>query len=93
MKTYYIDTDARLLDIFREHCNLSSWQYEFIRKEFFFLKCDIQEEEPAAEIEKRCDKLHVIFDFLYETKELDLKEYTEICDLVEEMRAAAEGAA
>lgn len=93
MKTYYIDTDARLMDIFRDHCNLSCEQYEIIRAEFIFLLCDIQEEEPTEEIAKRCDKLHVIFDFLYETKELDLKEYTEICDLVEEMRGAAEGAA
>lgn len=90
MKNYYIDTDTKLVDIFREHCNLSGEQYQEIQSMFINLMCDIQEGEQMENIEDRVGDMGVIFEFLYNTKELTIYEYNELCNLASEMRNDAE---
>ena len=51
----------------------------------YYLEADIQEEEASEEILKRAEKMGIIFDFLYETKELTLKEHAALKDMVSDM--------
>ena len=90
MKNYYIDTDQKLREIFAEHCNLSGEQYEEIRSRFIYLMCDIQEGEQMENIEDAVSDLGVIFEFLYNTKELTIGEYNELCNLANGMQDDAE---
>ena len=85
MKNFYYNTNEKLRGIFRDHCNLNMEQYEVIGGEFLYLEADIQEEEASAEIMKRAEKMEIIFDFLYETKELTLKEHAAMKDMVSDM--------
>ena len=85
MKDFYYDSCGKLREIFSEHCNLSMEQYEWISGEFIFLISDIQDGEPQAEIEKRLDKLDMVFDFLMETKELTLKEHYDLTNMATEI--------
>ena len=90
MAAYYYDTCGKLREIFAEHCNLSMEQYEEISAQFIYLVADIQDMEPMAEIEKRIGYMLAVFEFLYNTKELFDKEYTELQELVEKIRSDAE---
>lgn len=85
MKNFYYNTNEKLRKIFSDHCNLNMEQYEAICGEFLYLEADIQEEEASAEILKRAEKMGIIFDFLYETKELTLKEHAALKDMVSDM--------
>ena len=85
MKNFYYNTHEKLRGIFSDHCNLNMEQYEVICGEFLYLEADIQEEEASAEILKRAEKMEIIFDFLYETKELTLKEHAALKDMVSDM--------
>lgn len=85
MKNFYYNTNEKLRKIFSDHCNLNMEQYEVICGEFLYLEADIQEEEASAEILKRAEKMGIIFDFLYETKELTLKEHAALKDMVSDM--------
>ncbi len=85
MKNFYYNTNEKLRGIFSDHCNLNMEQYEVICGEFLYLEADIQEEEASAEILKRAEKMRIIFDFLYETKELTLKEHAALKDMVSDM--------
>ncbi len=85
MKNFYYNTNEKLRKIFSDHCNLNMEQYEVICGEFLYLEADIQEEEASAEILKRAEKMGIIFDFLYETKELTLKEHAAMKDMVSDM--------
>lgn len=85
MKNFYYNTNEKLRKIFSDHCNLNMEQYEVICGEFLYLEADIQEEEASAEILKRAEKMGIIFDFLYETKELTLKEHEGLKDMVSDM--------
>lgn len=67
--------ESNVMEIFKEHCNLSVEQYEWIRREFIYLVADIQEEETGREIDKRVEKMETVFDFLLETKCLTLNEH------------------
>ena len=89
MNSYYKDTCGRLREIFGEHCNLSAEQFLEISRRFLDRVADIQEEEPLEEIETEINDLCVIFEFLYNTKELNEKEYNELVDLANVMRADA----
>ena len=85
MKTYYVDTCGQLRDIFKEHCNLSMEQYEEIRGRLIDLVSEIQEfdgEGTYAEAERKANELGVIFEFLMNTKEITLKEYYDLCNMV-----------
>lgn len=86
MIAFYYDTDEKLLEIFKEHCNLSTEQYQWIRAEFIYLVADIQDEETGSEIDKRVEKMETVFDFLLETTELTLKEHAELRKLAEAIR-------
>ena len=88
--TFYVDTDAELIRIFSEHCNLSCEQYEEIRAQFIYLIADYQDDEPAEEIEKRIQYLTAIFEFLFNTKELSMKEHYEMGLLLEQIQNEAE---
>ena len=88
MAVFYYDTDKKLVEIFTEHCNLSGEQYEWIRGEFIFLVADIQEEEPGREIDERIRKMKDVFDFLLETKELELAEHAALHELANDVRDA-----
>ena len=90
MRAFYIDTNERLREIFRDHCNLSGEQFEEINGRFIYLVCDIQEEEPQEVIEDKVSELHVIFEFLYNTKELTIGEYNDLCNLANEIQNAGE---
>ena len=99
MKTYYVDTCGQLRDIFTEHCNLSMEQYEEIRGRLIDLVSEIQEfdgEGTYAEAEGKANELGVIFEFLMNTKEITLKEYNDLCNMVgkiaEDARSIAEPA-
>ena len=89
MNNYYKDTRGRLREIFGEHCNLSEEQFLEISRRFLDRVADIQEEEPLEEIETEINDMCVIFEFLYNTKELNEKEYNELVDLANVMRADA----
>ena len=78
MEKFYYPTAGKLREIFAEHCNLSMEQYEEISEQLIDLVADYQENKPEAEIEKRENVLKTIFDFLFNTKELTLKEYLDL---------------
>lgn len=90
MAAFYYDTCTKLREIFSEHCNLSMEQYEEISGQLIDLVADYQENEPEAEIEKREDRLKVIYDFLFNTKELTLKEHLDLYSMLDEMHEQAE---
>lgn len=79
------NTCGKLREIFTEHCNLSMEQYEEISGQFIFLVSDIQDCEPQAEIEKRMDYMRAVFEFLYNTKELTMKEHYELNQLLDDV--------
>ena len=85
MKNFSYNINEKLRQIFQDHCNLSGEQYEAISGEFFYLEADIQEGETNTEIMKRTEKIKIIFDFLYETKELTLKEHADLQNMISDM--------
>lgn len=85
MAAFYYDTTSKLVEIFTEHCNLSGEQYEVISGEFIYLVCDIQDDEPQEEIEKRIAKMRIIFDFLLDSKELWLEEHGKLNELLDDI--------
>ena len=85
MKAFYYNTNKKLREIFKEHCNLSVEQFEELNQEFLYLVTDYQEEEPKEEIKKRTDYLATVIDFLFNTKELNLEEHTALINLLEEI--------
>ena len=89
MAVFYYDTKAKMREIFAEHCNLSLEQYEEISGRFIDLVADWQEGTPQAEIEQAQEKLRVIFEFLYNTKELTLEEFAKLNDMIDAMENAA----
>ena len=89
MAAYYYDTCGKLREIFTEHCNLSVEQYWEISAQFIYLVADIQDHKPMAEIERRIGYMLAVFEFLYNTKEIWDKEYTELQELVEKIRTDA----
>lgn len=90
---FHYNTCGKLLEIFSEHCNLSMEQYEEISGQFLYLVTDIQEGEPQEEIEKRMAYMRAVFEFLYNTKELTLKEQYELNQLLEDVWDTARQAA
>ena len=90
MKNYYKGADRKLVEIFTPHCNLSGEQYEEISARFIYLEADIQDGEPIEDIKQTVYELNVVFDFLYNTKEVTLEEYNSLCNLANEMEADAE---
>lgn len=95
---FYMNTGEKMLEIFAEHCNLSGEQYEVINGRLINLVSDIQmleeksEELTLADAEKAAAELVVIFEFLLSTKELTLKEYSALCNMVVELADAAQKA-
>lgn len=96
---FYMDTWAKMREIFAEHCNLSGEQYKEIDRRLIDLMSDIQmleeksEELTLDDAEKAAEELGVIFEFLLNTKELTLEEYNALCNMVVEMDDAARKAA
>lgn len=86
MRNYYVDTCGKLREIFTEHCNLSMEQYEEISGRLIDLVAEIQESDDGCgslpEAENKVNELGVIFGFLLDTKEVTLKEYNNLCNLV-----------
>ena len=87
MRNYYVDTSGVLLEIFMEHCNLSLEQYEEINGRLIDLVVEIQETDDGGcgsflEAERKAEELGVIVEFLLNTKVITLKEYNELCNLV-----------
>ena len=89
MAVFYYDTKGKMLEIFAEHCNLSLEQYEEISGRFIDLVADYQDGTPQAEIDQAQEKLRVIFEFLYNTKELTLEEFAQMNDMISEMEKQA----
>ena len=96
---FYCDTSAKLKEIFAEHCNLSTEQYEEISGRLIYLVADIQmleEKNPEVKIkdaETEACELRVIYEFLLNTKELTLEEYNRLCDMTNGLEDAARKAA
>lgn len=92
---FYMDTRGKMREIFAEHCNLSGEQYEEINRRLIDLVSDIQmleeksEELTLADAEEAADELGVIFEFLLNTKELTMEEYTDLCNMAVELADAA----
>ena len=85
MVGYYVNTCAKLREIFTPHCNLSCEQYEEISGLLIDLVAEIQEfdgEGTWPEAERKANDLGVIFEFLLNTKEVTLEEYNSLCNLV-----------
>ena len=78
---YDMDTDEKLIEIFREHCNLSCEEYEEIRRLFIELVADVQDGRPLAWILMQAEEMSNVFTWLYNVKELTMKEYNDLCNL------------
>ena len=96
MAAFYYDTSEKLREIFAEHCNLSGEQFEEISKRLIFLVADIQmleekdlDDLTLEQVEAEAEELGIIFKFLLNTKELFLKEYNDLCNMVGELADAA----
>lgn len=92
MLVYFYDTCGKLQEIFTEHCNLSMEQYEEISGRLIDLVAEIQEfdaEGTYPEAERKANELGVIFEFMMNTKEITLKEYNDLCNMVGEIADAA----
>lgn len=90
MATFFYDTDEKLREIFKDHCSLSAEQYTEIEDRFMYLICDIQEDEQQEVIEDTVSEMHVIFDFLYNTKSLTIGEYNGLCNMADEIQEESE---
>ena len=77
-------------EIFSEHCNLSLEQYEEISGQFIYLLADWQDGEPMEEIEKRSGYLRAVFEFLFNTNELTLKEHYELNEMLDAINDGAQ---
>lgn len=89
MSIFYYDTDKALVEIFKDHCNLSGEQYEEIRAQFIYLVADFQDSEPQWAIDNRVIYLQSVTDFLYNTKELTLEEHYELLELLQKVQDKA----
>ena len=88
-KGFYRDVDAKLREIFSEHCNLSAEQFNEIKKRMIYMVATIQDNYPFEDVEVYAEELGTIFDFLTRTGELTLVEYNELCNFVNGMRDEA----
>ena len=82
---FHYDTTEKLREIFAYHCNLSMEQYEEISGQLLYLVADFQEKEPQWEIENRIGYLQNVIDFLFNTKELTVKQHTELQDMLNDI--------
>lgn len=73
---------GKLVDIFETHCNLSCEEFIEIKERLIDLVGMVDEEEPWSLIEVEVDELNVIFEFLFNVKQLTLKEYNDLCNMV-----------
>ena len=80
-----IDVLDRLAEIFKDHCNLSNEQYAVLAEQLLILAEDAKDQEFENAL-VTIDELGVIFDFLYNTRELTLQEYNDLCNLTGEIR-------
>ena len=87
---FYYPVCAKLREIFAEHCNLSMDQYEEISRMFLELVSDIQERLDSEWIEGRITEMGAIFEFLYNTKELSIGEYNDLCNMARKIQSRAE---
>ena len=92
MRNYYVDTDEKLREIFKDHCRLSGIQYEEISGRLIDLIAEIQESDDDGcgsfpEAERKAKELGVIFEFLLNTKEVTLQEYNDLYNLVNAIAA------
>ena len=84
-KGFYRDVDAKLKEIFSEHCNLSAEQFNEIKKRMIYMMATIQDNYPFEDVEEYAEELNTIFAFLTNTRELTLVEYNELCNFVNGM--------
>lgn len=82
---FYRDVDAKLKEIFSEHCNLSVNQFEEIKKRMIYMVATIQDNYPLGDVEEYAEELNTIFAFMVNTEELTLVEYNELCNFVNGM--------
>ena len=83
-KEYFINIPGKLVEIFQDHCNLSCEEFEELRSRLDNLMFMIQDDE-KEEAKKEAEALIVIVDWLYNVKELTLKEHYELGELIEDM--------
>ena len=89
MEKFYYPTAGKLREIFADHCNLSMEQYEEISRRVMDLVQGFQDVEPMQNQEVKVMEMNIIFEFLYNTKELGLKEYHELIDMIIEIEKKA----
>ena len=87
--SFQFNTCGRMREIFAGHCNMSLEQYEEISRRFIELVQEYRDGIQLVDIEKEKNELRVIFDFLYNTKELSLTEHSDLCGLCDEIEDAA----
>lgn len=84
-QVFYRDVDAKLREIFSEHCNLSAEQFNEIKKRMIYMVATIQDNYPFGDVEEYAEELNTIFAFMVNTRELTLVEYNELCNFVNGM--------
>ena len=89
LENYYVGSWDRLREIFTDHCAMTGEEYEEISGRFINLECEYADEGMTEDAERLDAELRVIFEFLYNTKRVTVKEYTELCNLVTEMESKA----
>lgn len=80
----------KLVKIFRDHCCLSCEEYEELRERLINLEALIADGEKEEAL-KEAAGMAVIADWLYNVKELTLKEHYELGELIEDLQEKAEG--
>ena len=90
MANYCIDIREKLIEIFREHCNLTCEEFEEIEGRLIDIETGIQEDQAYADTESEAEELSVIFEFLYNTKQLTIEEYNGLCNMANSMRDEAQ---
>ena len=89
---FHFNTSGRLIGIFAEHCNLCAEQFEELSRLFMDLVDAWEGGDPMTQIERQENELKIIINWLYNTKELTLKEQNDLENLIDEIRESEEKA-
>ena len=79
-----LNVTAKMAEIFRDHCNLDNYQYAEIQRRLIKMAEGLIEEEWEDVIDGS-QEMGVIIEFLFNTKELTLKELNDLSNSVNDM--------
>ena len=86
-----VNIQEKMVEIFNGYCNLSIEEFEELKERLINLEGLILDNE-QEEGEKEAEGLLIIIDWLYNIKELTLKQHYELGELVEDLRKIAQEA-